>query len=75
MGATSVTGKGKGMALGPDGKPAKQKPENQCGCGLCGEESEEEEPKEPIKRGCVVTHRSGNLRGFKFGNSTGIKVC
>jgi hypothetical protein len=75
MGATSVTGTGPGIARGPDGKVAQHKPENHCGCGGCGDKEDEQPPKEPIKRGCVVTHRSGGRTTFRSGGSTGIRVC
>jgi len=67
MAATSVTGTGPGASGG------KQKTGNHCSC-KCGEKIEEDK-KPVIKRGCVVSYRTGSKVTAKTGGSTRTKVC
>lgn len=67
MGATSVTGIGKGDSNG------KQKPDNHCGCS-CGS-PDETEPKPKVKRGCVTHVVTGGTASIKIGGGKSIKVC
>lgn len=73
MSATSVTGTGPGMALGPDGGPAPWKPENNGGC--CGKPVDPPEPAPRVKRSCRTTYRSGGIVRYGAGSGTSIKVC
>jgi len=70
MGATSVTGTGKG-----DAGDAKYKPENHCGgCGCCGE-CDEPDPPPKIKRGCYTRSRTGGYSSHVGNGGTNIRVC
>jgi hypothetical protein len=69
MGATSATGTGPGESHGVP------KPENNSGCG--GKPPDDPpEPEPPVKRGCFVTEKSGNVaRASGGGGASSIKVC